>query len=208
MHRFGVKGNEIPKRIVGGRRLRETPVRLHLYRMDDVGEFDSILYEKDRNIVADKVPVAFFCVELDGKSPYVAGGIHRAGPAGHSGEADKDGGLLTYLGKHPGPSILLQGGCELEEPVHSRASRMDDTLRNPLVVEMHDLFTKGEILKERRAPGIGPERVLIIGKRGTLVRGEGRVLSAGDLVHFAAVGERFFVFFSSGIICCFLFSHC
>jgi hypothetical protein len=51
---------------------------------------------------------------------------------------------------------------------------------------MRDFFAKDEILQKRRAARIGPERVLIIGKRDPLVRGERGVLSTGELVQFAA----------------------
>jgi hypothetical protein len=51
---------------------------------------------------------------------------------------------------------------------------------------MRDFFAKDEILQKRRAARIGPERVLIIGKRDALVRGECGVLSTSDLVKLAA----------------------
>jgi hypothetical protein len=51
-------------------------------------------------------------------------------------------------------------------------SRVHDPLGNTLVIEMRDLFAKDEILQKRRAVRIGPQRVLIIGKRDALVRGE------------------------------------
>ena len=63
---------------------------------------------------------------------------------------------------------------------------MNDTFRNTLVVKMRDFFTQNEILQERRAEGIGPERVLIIGKRDALVRGERGMASTCDLVQFTA----------------------
>jgi hypothetical protein len=63
---------------------------------------------------------------------------------------------------------------------------VNDTLGNTLVIEMRDFFAKDEILQKRRAARIGPERVLIIGKRDALVRGERGVLSTSDLVQFAA----------------------
>jgi hypothetical protein len=42
--------------------------------MDEVGEFDGILDEEYRDVVADQVPVAFLRVKLDGKSAYVTRG--------------------------------------------------------------------------------------------------------------------------------------
>jgi hypothetical protein len=51
---------------------------------------------------------------------------------------------------------------------------------------MRDFFAKDKILQKRRAARIGPERVLIIGKRDALVRGERGVLATSDLVQLAA----------------------
>jgi hypothetical protein len=70
--------------------------------------------------------------------------------------------------------------------MHARPSRVNDTLRNTLVIEMRDFFAKDEILQKRRAARIGSERVLIIGNCHALVRGERGVLSSSDLVQLAA----------------------
>jgi hypothetical protein len=70
--------------------------------------------------------------------------------------------------------------------MRARRSRVNDTLGNTLVIEMCDFFAKDEILQKRRTMWIGPERVLIIGKRDALVRGERGVLSTSDLVQLAA----------------------
>jgi hypothetical protein len=56
------------------------------------------------------------------------------------------------------------------------------------MVEVRDLLAQDEILKKRRAPRVGPERVLIVGKRYALIRRKRGVLAAGDLVQFAAGG--------------------
>jgi hypothetical protein len=63
---------------------------------------------------------------------------------------------------------------------------VNDALGNTLVIEMRDFVAKDEILQERRAAGIGPERVLIILERDALVGGERRMASARDLVQFTA----------------------
>jgi hypothetical protein len=73
--------------------------------------------------------------------------------------------------------------------MHARRPRVNDTLGNTLVIEMGDFLAEDEILQKRRAARIGPERVLIIGKRDTLVRGQRGVLSTRDLVQLAA-GSR------------------
>jgi hypothetical protein len=63
---------------------------------------------------------------------------------------------------------------------------VNDTLGNTLVIEMGYFFAKDEILQKRWAVRIGPEGILIIGKRDALVRGERRVLCTSDLVQLAA----------------------
>ena len=77
MHGFRRERNEIPEGVVRGRRLRKAAVGLHLYGMDEVGEFDGILDEENRDVVADQVPVAFLRVKLDGKSAYIPRGVDR-----------------------------------------------------------------------------------------------------------------------------------
>jgi len=69
--------------------------------------------------------------------------------------------------------------------MHAGRARVNDTLRNPLVIEMGNLLAKDEIFQQRRTARIGLERVLIVGKREALVRGQGRMLSTGDLVQLA-----------------------
>src|ERR1035437_11060150 len=186
MHGFRRERNEIPEGVVRGRRLRKAAVGFHFYGMDEVGEFDGILDEENRDVVADQVPVAFFSVELDGKSAYVTRGIYRTRAACDGRYTSEHGGLLTYLGEYTGGGVLFQRGGQLEESMHARRSRVNDTLRNTLVIEMRNFLAKDEILQKRRAARIGPERILIIGKHDALVRGERGVLATSDLVRLAA----------------------
>ena len=67
--------------------------------MVEVGEFKRVTQEEDRGIVADQVPVAFFGVELHGKTADIAFGIGRAAFTGHGGKAHKQVGLFTNLRK-------------------------------------------------------------------------------------------------------------
>jgi hypothetical protein len=75
--------------------------------MDEVGEFDGILNKKDRDIVADQIPVAFFGVKLDGKATNITRGVDRTRSAGDGRYPRKQGRLLPYLGEDPGGGILL-----------------------------------------------------------------------------------------------------
>ena len=53
--------------------LRDFVVGLGLHGVDEVGEFDRVLDEEDRHVVADEIEVAFLRVELDGEAADVAG---------------------------------------------------------------------------------------------------------------------------------------
>src|ERR1019366_219082 len=215
MHGFGRERNEIPERVVRGRRLRKATIGFHFYGMDKVGEFDGILNEENRDVVADQIPVAFLGVELDRKAAYVARGVDRAGAARDGRYARKHGGFLAHLGEYPGGCVLLQRGGQLEESMRTRRTRVHDALGNTLVIEMSDFFAEDEILQKRRAARIGPKRVLIIGKCEALVRGERGVTSTSDLVQFAAssqvcgsvLGRAFFLFVFSRLTRCFFFAH-
>src|SRR5450830_1134207 len=101
MHGFRRERNEIPECVVRARRLRKAAVGFHLDGMDEVGKFDGILDEENRDVVADQVPVAFLRVKLDGKPAYVTRRIDRARAAGDGRYACKYGRLLTDLGEYP-----------------------------------------------------------------------------------------------------------
>src|SRR5665647_3132860 len=152
MHGFRRKRNEIPECVVRGCRLRKATVGFHFNGMDEVREFYGILDEENRNVVANQVPVTFFRVKLDGKSAYVTRGIYRTRAACDGRYTSKYGGLLTNLGEYPGGGVLFQRGGQLEESMHARPSRVNDTLGNTLMIEMGDFFTKNEILQKRRTP--------------------------------------------------------
>src|SRR5665647_3195547 len=144
MHGFRCERNEIPEGVVPGRRLRKAAVGFHFYGMDEVGEFDGILDEKNRNVVAHQVPVSFLSVKLDGKSAYVTRGIYRTRAACDGRYTSKHRCLLTYLGEYPSGGVLFQRGGQLEKSMYARSSRVNDTLGNTLVIEMHDFFAKDE----------------------------------------------------------------
>ena len=89
-------------------RLRKAAVGFHFYGMDQIGKFDRILDEEDRDIITDQVPVAFLCVKLDGKSAHVARGIHGARAACHRRNPRKNGSFLTNFGENFSGGVGLQ----------------------------------------------------------------------------------------------------
>ena len=43
--------------------------------MYDIREFDRVLNEEDRNVIADNIPIAFVSVEFSGKTANVPNGV-------------------------------------------------------------------------------------------------------------------------------------
>ena len=59
VHRFWRERDEVVERVVSRGGLWDFVVRFRLYRMNQVGEFNRILDEEDRDVVANQVPIAF-----------------------------------------------------------------------------------------------------------------------------------------------------
>ena len=72
--------------------------------------------------------------------------------------------------------------------MHSRRPCVNNPFRYPFVIEMEDLFTQDEVFQQCGAARVRPERVLVVGKRDSLIGGERGMLAAGNLVQLAAVG--------------------
>ena len=89
LHALGRERDEVPEIVVRGLRLREAAIGLLLGGVDQIGEFDRVLDEEHRDVVADEVPVALLGVELDREAAHVAGEIGRALVAGDGREADE-----------------------------------------------------------------------------------------------------------------------
>ena len=73
VHAFRRQRYEIPEIIVRCLRLRKAPVGLLLGRVNEIGKLDGVLNEKDRDVVADDVPVALLGIELDCEAAHIAG---------------------------------------------------------------------------------------------------------------------------------------
>ena len=72
MHGFRRQGYEIPEVVVRALRLWKTAVGGGLHGMDQVGKFDRVLNEEHRDIVTDKIPVAFLGIKLRRKATHIA----------------------------------------------------------------------------------------------------------------------------------------
>jgi len=160
--------------------------------MDDVRELDRILDEKYRDIIADQVPVALLGVELNGKAAYIAGKVRRSLVAGHGRKTDKDWGLLAGALEQIGASNIGKGFVGLEISVRPVAPSVHDPLRNTLMVEVEDLLPEVKVLQQRRSPRARTQRVLVIGYWRTLLRGQCRDVSFGNLMGLTAFASKDF----------------
>ena len=128
--------------------------------MDEVGELDRVLDEEDRHVVADEIPVAFVGVELDREPAYVARGVGRPAGAGDRREPDEDRRAPPGSRRKPAVVTSERVARKLEVAMRRGAARMDDPLRDPLVVEVGDLLAEVEVLEQRGAPLPGAQRVV------------------------------------------------
>ena len=145
---LGHQRNEIPERVVGGRRLRHREVRLRLRRVDQIGKLDCILNEEHRDVVADEVPVAFVGVELHREAANVARGVGGAAFADDGREPDEHRRALARFGEYRGAGDIGERLVAFEVSVRARAARMHDALGYPLVIEMRDLLAEDEVLQQ------------------------------------------------------------
>ena len=108
VRRLGHQRDEVPERVVRGRRLRHGVVRLGLDRVDQVGKLHRVLDEEHRDVVADQVPVAFVGVELDREAAHVARRVGRAALADHGREAHEHRRALAGFGEERRARVLRQ----------------------------------------------------------------------------------------------------
>src|SRR5208282_1918296 len=157
VHGFWREGNKIPERVVRCCGLREATVRFHLYGMDEIWEFNGILNEKDGNIISDQIPVSFFRIKLHRKSAHIPRSVPRTCAACNRRQACEDRRLLSDLGKYSGDGVFLERRGQLEIPMYTCSSCVNDTFGNTLVIKMCDLLAQDEVFEKHRATWIGLE---------------------------------------------------
>lgn len=75
---FWLKADKVPEVVVCALTLRHLIVRLGLDGVNDVREFNRVLDEEHRDIIADDVPIPLLGVELYRKATDVADGVLNA----------------------------------------------------------------------------------------------------------------------------------
>ncbi len=170
VRRFRHQRYEVPEIVVRALRLRETAVGLLLHGMDQVGELHRVLDEEDRDVVADDVPVALPGVKLDREAAHVAREIGGTFAARDGREAHESRRLLAGALEDVGAGDVGERLVSLEKAMRAKASRMDDALRNALMVEVEDLVAQHKVFEQRWPTRAGFQRVLVVGDRRALLR--------------------------------------
>jgi hypothetical protein len=107
--------------------------------MDNIGEFESILDEEDRNVVPNDIPISFLRVKLNGESSYISDGICTSARSQDGREAHEDGRGSRCVGENTCTGDIRGTLVKLECSKGSSSTRMHDSLGNPFMVELHDL---------------------------------------------------------------------
>ena len=105
----------------------------------DVYELEALLDEKYWNVVADKIPVTLFSVELDSKATNISDCISTSSRTLHSREAEEDRCLATRVGQHSGTRDICSAFEQRELSMGRGTSGVDDAFGNALVIESVDL---------------------------------------------------------------------
>ncbi|MNE48025.1 hypothetical protein D3C80_1424640 [compost metagenome] len=173
MGRLRYQRDEIPKGVMGRSAGRDLVVRLWLYGVDEIREFDRILDEKHRHVVAHQVEVAFLSKELHRKAAHIAHGIARAAWPLDGGKAYEYRGDFLRVLQEPRLGQRCMGLVGLEVAMGTGTPGMDDALRNTLVVKVRDLLTHDEVFQQRWPTVPGLQGVLVVGDLDALVGAQG-----------------------------------
>ncbi|MCY1433867.1 hypothetical protein D9M71_499070 [compost metagenome] len=131
--------------------------------MDKVGKLQWITNEEHRRVVTDDVPIAFFGIELQGETAWVALGIRRTALATHRGKPQKGWRLLANRLEQLGARVLADIPGDGKGAVSTRALSMYAAFRDILAVEVRELFNEVEIFEQQGATGAHRTRILVIG---------------------------------------------
>jgi hypothetical protein len=104
--------------------------------VDHIWEFHAIPNEKDRNVVAHHIKVAFSGVEFDCKSTRIAESFRGTAFVDYSGETDDDRGLDTRGTEKVGAGEMRDIVGDFEEALGGSATGVDDTFRDTLTVKL------------------------------------------------------------------------
>ena len=131
-------------------RMLEICHRVRLETVHHIGEFDMIVDEEHREIIAYKIKIADFSKELYGESSRIAHSLWGALRVNHSTEPCEDLRLLGSSEKR-GVSEMRDRIREFENAVCGYATGMHDTFRDTFHVEAAELLEGVYVLQKQRS---------------------------------------------------------
>ena len=155
-------------------------------RMNQVGKLDRILNEKHRDVVSDDVPVALLGVELDRETAHIAREIGDPLLPATVEKRTNSGRLLACPLEQIGAREVGQRFVVLEIAMRAEAARMHYPLGNAFMIEMKNLLAKMEIFQRGRPARADFQRVLIVGNRYSLLRGQRWNIAIRGLMNLTA----------------------
>lgn len=114
------QGDEVPARVVCGRRLRSRIARLTLHCEPTIRQFHRVFDKQHADIAPYHIPDPGIRVEIHRKAANIPCGIGRCALAGHARESRADRRELAWLRKRCGPCKHRQS--ELVNPLARRVS--------------------------------------------------------------------------------------
>ena len=112
----------------------------YLDRVDEIGELDGVLDEKDGHVISDQVEISLFRVEFRGPSPDVADRVRRAAAPAHRGKAHKHRRDLAGVLQKFGLGDVGQRLVHLKVAVSGGAPCVHNPLGNTFMVKVGELF--------------------------------------------------------------------
>lgn len=107
--------------------------------LTNVWELHCVLYEEDRNVIADKIPIALLGVEFDGKPSNIPDGIGTASATEDGREAYKDGCGSGGIGQDTSLGDIFGTLEELEGSECTHATGMDNSFWDTFMIKAMDL---------------------------------------------------------------------
>ena len=144
-------------------------MRLGFDGMNQVRKLHRVLDEEHRHIVADQIPIALIGVKLDGKATYIARRILGSALTCDGRESYKHRRNFARFLKRGRAGDFAHRLIRFKKTVRARSTRVNNALRNALMVKVGKLFAEYKIFEQSRATQTRLERILIIGYGHALI---------------------------------------
>ena len=148
---------------------------VRLERVHHIRELRRVADKEHLQVVPHQVPVALFRVKLHSKPARVAQRLWAVSTMHHGRKPRKDRRLLARVLEKFRPRVLCYRlvadfARRLKIAMRRHTARMHHTLRNPLPVEMRDLFQKMVVLQRRWSAIAHRPQILVVINRVPLPR--------------------------------------